>query len=436
PLPDSDSDDDLPPPQDITKIAKPLRKVAGSRRASPSRSKGKGKARAAEQEPDTVPPPKSAPRKRPASSSLAPRAKRAARGGRARGAGNYTSHDKVSLAKSVLAVLPIGRNEWQDVEDHYNECARQEGRAERDWASLKKKYDAFLRVTKPTGDADCPEEIELAHQAEHEICNKAGSRELVDLDEDEDDAISISRYHRRRSVTQVTVPKQEHKPRDSKIGIVQRVPTVRTPRASSSQTLLSSLANRLDPATQAARDEARTANSIQMTQILSLSSQVRDLQAQVVTLNEQLRESERRGNDALRRADMAELQATFTRTSARFHGLRTPPPRTNPSAQDDSEAHPSSVDGLYRQDVFFPRGGRYVGWFHASDSEEVRLSGVGDVSNARHYITPQEDILNAAFNPPHRYTPSPSMSRPPSSSARDFEPVARSVPCAFILRLS
>ncbi|KAL1657842.1 hypothetical protein GGF50DRAFT_68367 [Schizophyllum commune] len=422
PLPPSD-DDDFPPPQDLAKGAKVRSKVAGSRGASPPPSKGKGKAKAEPGNTKAAPLSKSS-RKRAASTVSGPPAKRASRGGRVRGAGNYTAVDKVEVSKAALAVLPTGGNGWLDVAEYFNERARRDGRPERDAVSLKKKYDAFLRVSKPTGDGECPEEIELAHQAEHEICCKAGSRELGDSDEDEDEAISISSAQARgkeNNKAKVTEPKP------TAFGMVRRVPNARTPRASN-QALLSNLANHLDPATQAAREEARSSTTMQMTQIFSMSAQIRDLQAQVASLHEQLRDSERRSNDALRRADIAELQATFTRTSAHFHHpSRSSSRRRVSTAVHRGPDHPTcdedvSSDEVYRQDVFFPGGGRYVGWFNASDSEELRVSGCPDEPGSRRYITSRADIMNAAFRPPHRDSLSPV---PPSSSLRPASPAFR-----------
>ncbi|KAL1727710.1 hypothetical protein EV714DRAFT_238548 [Schizophyllum commune] len=398
PLPPSD-DEDFPPPQDLAKGAKARSKAAGSRGASPPPSKGKGKAKAEPGNTKAAPPSKSS-RKRAASTVSGPPAKRASRGGRARGAGNYTAVDKVEVSKAALAILPTGGNGWLDVAEYFNERARRDGRPERDAVSLKKKYDAFLRVSKPTGDGECPEEIELAHQAEHEICCKAGSRELGDSDEDEDEAISISSSDETQECAQSSAQargKENNKakgsePKPTAFGMVRRVPNARTPRANN-QALLSNLANHLDPATQAAREEARSSTTMQMTQIFSMSAQIRDLQAQVASLHEQLRDSERRSNDALRRADIAELKL-----------------------------HASS-DEVYRQDVFFPGGGRYVGWFNASDSEELRMSGCPDEPGSRRYITSRADIMNAAFRPPHRDSLSPV---PPPLSLRPASPAFRS----------
>ncbi|KAL1713601.1 hypothetical protein EV715DRAFT_267154 [Schizophyllum commune] len=435
PLPPSD-DDDFPPPQDISKVARPLSKVAGARRNSPPPSKGKGKAKAEPGNAKAAPLSKSS-RKRAASTAAGPPAKRASRGGRARGAGNYTAVDKVEVSKAALAVLPTGGNGWLDVVEYYNERARHDGRPERDAVSLKKKYDAFLRVSKPTGDGECPEEIELAHQAEHEICCKAGSRELGDSDEDEDEAISISSSDETQEYAQSSAQargKENNKakvtePKPTAFGMVRRVPNARTPRANN-QALLSNLANHLDPATQAAREEARSSTTMQMTQMFSMSAQIRDLQAQVASLHEQLRDSERRANDALRRADIAELQATFTRTSAHFHRpSRSSSRRRVSTAVHRGPDHPTrdedaSSDEVYRQDVFFPGGGRYVGWFNASDSEELRMSGCPDEPGSCRYITSRADIMNAAFRPPHRDSPSPvpsSLSLRPASPAFRFQ---------------
>ncbi|KAL1739677.1 hypothetical protein HDZ31DRAFT_77433 [Schizophyllum fasciatum] len=390
----SDDDDCFPPPEAIGEAANPLRKTSTTRRSSPppTKSKGKGKQRA-----DPAQEPSSSARKRRATTAAGPPTnKRATKsGGRARGAPNYTTEDKLALEELLLVLLPIGSREWDRVMNDYNERARAEGRPERDAASLKKKHEQMVRTTKPTGRADCPPEIEMAHEVEHEICNKAGSRELGDSEiESEDDAIDITSSD--EAPKPATASGKETKPqvataaRPASSGVVRRVPSVR-PRAGNNQ-LLENLANRLDPATQAARDDARAASTMQMTQALTLSSQLRDLQVQNATLNQQLRDAEQRRHDAERRADMAELRFEFIGTpAARERALRPSDPRVA-----HSSGRSSSPPIRFRQDIFYPGGGRFTGWLSSDMSEEDR-AGLGlDEPGVRGYVTTEAEMAEMA----------------------------------------
>jgi hypothetical protein len=77
--------------------------------------------------------------------------------------------------------------------------------------------------------------------------------------------------------------------------------------------LLSSISHSLDPGLNAARDEDRSAQTIQTTQILSLLNQLHDTQATANDLCNCLLQSDRDHNDAECHADCAELQLEMAR---------------------------------------------------------------------------------------------------------------------------
>ncbi|KIY47574.1 hypothetical protein FISHEDRAFT_27910, partial [Fistulina hepatica ATCC 64428] len=107
------------------------------------------------------------------------------RRGRSAGAPNYSADDKEALLDCVEQLLPVGAKGWEQLAVEFNVWAVENGRPERLTKSLEAKFKAWLRTTKPTGDADCPPEIERAHELEYLINSKAETRDLDD-DEDED----------------------------------------------------------------------------------------------------------------------------------------------------------------------------------------------------------------------------------------------------------
>ncbi|KAG2108352.1 hypothetical protein DEU56DRAFT_920490 [Suillus clintonianus] len=86
--------------------------------------------------------------------------------------------------------------------------------------------------------------------------------------------------------------------------------------------LLATISASLDPRLQAVRDEDRSARAIQSTQVMSLTTQLRDAHATVNKLHGQLAQVERERANAERRADRLEMQlemAKFMQDSRSGH---------------------------------------------------------------------------------------------------------------------
>ena len=72
---------------------------------------------------------------------------------------------------------------------------------------------------------------------------------------------------------------------------------------------LKTISSALDPSHQLARNNERNTQTLQVTQILTLSNQVRDLQSTIEAYRDRLMESERKCHEAERRADRAEFMS-------------------------------------------------------------------------------------------------------------------------------
>lgn len=261
---------------------------------------------------------------------------------------------------------------------------------------------------------------------------KVGTRdlddsELVDADGEGDDGgdgddadapISISSDDEptANAVPKKAVIKQE--PGMAKLGpLTHRVASdrLRTPttRPRTSRTapmdLLHTITRSLDPNARAARDDERTARSLQSTQLLALSNQLRDSQAAVEDLCNRLR-------DADCRADRAEMELTMERmTRGRQHGR-------SPSRRRDyrSPSHHRG-DRRVRREIRYRSGGGSVTWVTPSDEErESAANGyrVDSDIEYQHYGTPSPH-RNASR---HRRSVSPipySSSQCPTRASAD-----------------
>ncbi|KAJ3854575.1 hypothetical protein EV368DRAFT_63132 [Lentinula lateritia] len=94
--------------------------------------------------------------------------KRGSQKGRISGSLNYTDKD--------LA--------WSRCADEFNEQAEQQGQPTHLEKSLQIKYKQLVKTTKPTGDAELPRNVEEALKIEELMNDKAGMRDLDDLDID------------------------------------------------------------------------------------------------------------------------------------------------------------------------------------------------------------------------------------------------------------
>ncbi|KAJ7671082.1 hypothetical protein B0H17DRAFT_1209138 [Mycena rosella] len=149
PLPDHD-DLDLTDPAMIARARglQSFKKGAGARRKAKDDPKGKKRAREDSSGDD--------------SDGDAHVTKR----GRPHGASNYSKEDVRFLFKCIEKELPMAGTGWTLVHKRYNDYRRQHSRPKRTVKSLENKYKGYLKLKKPTGDADCPPEVKRAYELE------------------------------------------------------------------------------------------------------------------------------------------------------------------------------------------------------------------------------------------------------------------------------
>ncbi|KAE8989106.1 hypothetical protein PR003_g22372 [Phytophthora rubi] len=86
------------------------------------------------------------------------------RRGRIAGTENYSKEDLTALLDESARVLPTGANEWDMVLENYLIYAERTHRAVRGVTSIKKKFQALLNCSKPTGGASCPDYVRRARR--------------------------------------------------------------------------------------------------------------------------------------------------------------------------------------------------------------------------------------------------------------------------------
>ncbi|KAJ7572968.1 hypothetical protein C8J56DRAFT_904441 [Mycena floridula] len=234
--------------------------------------------------------------------------------GRTAGAPNYTDEEVHGLLDLIEQSLPIGAAGWNSVGDAYLDWAKENGYAERGSSSLQTKFKQILKQTKPTGDPDCPDWIDRAHEINNLINEKTGCRELNDDDIDDrvvvvssdenDENLAAQRAPVRRK--KVSVKAEPHDGPVARRPASNRLPAPRA-RRHTGQDLLNNITSALGPEAQAARSEEHSARAIQTTQMFSLHAQIRDLQRINESLRQDVTAAQREVHAAERRADRAEL---------------------------------------------------------------------------------------------------------------------------------
>ncbi|EDR02255.1 uncharacterized protein LACBIDRAFT_332618 [Laccaria bicolor S238N-H82] len=295
----NDGPDDFPPPSRILpRIAHPASKIAGSRRPLTS---AKGKQRAV----DPIPVAGSSKRKGSVMRVEEPDTKK--RRGRGPGVANYSAEDVDALLDIIEDRLPIGGHAWNSAADEFAQWAEENSRPVRTAKSLEAKFKQFVRTTKPTGDAECPPHIERAHFIEDQINEKAGTRELDDVDivDAYEDPIEISHSIGYLLVMTKTKMKTFH------------LELLLSHNLNDAQDLLSTISSALNPTTQTAREDDRASRAMHTTQLLTMSQQIRDAQATIEGLRNRLQEADRECHAAERRADRAELMSMISAMQAR-----------------------------------------------------------------------------------------------------------------------
>ncbi|KAK9490524.1 hypothetical protein V1508DRAFT_399829 [Lipomyces doorenjongii] len=98
------------------------------------------------------------------------------------GSQNFSLQDKNALLDAVEQVKPAGPAKWDQVMDLYEEYCIENGRASRDVAALRRKFNQMLNLPKPTGDPTCPPDVRRAKELSR-VINE--SLEMAGLSDDE-----------------------------------------------------------------------------------------------------------------------------------------------------------------------------------------------------------------------------------------------------------
>lgn len=185
------------------------------------------------------------------------------------------------------------------------------------------KSSQLVKTRKPTGDAVCPPHICRAHEINDKIqskvaCRDLGDREIIEVDDDEgdvsDDEMSDCYEHAEDTdggspAPHVPIPRV----RTSRVEAALLSSQESTRQSSSKGTdILEKISKMFDPEVQSRRDADRASSMFQTQQLILLQSQIRDLNGTVLSLRNQLNDSERRHVDADRRADCLQNQIDIT----------------------------------------------------------------------------------------------------------------------------
>ncbi|KAE9124673.1 hypothetical protein PF010_g5926 [Phytophthora fragariae] len=114
---------------------------------------------------------------------MAPLSKKSGRGK------NWTTPEVTRMLTAVERVLPLGMNEWEAVEGHYNSDLPR-AFSFRDWEAIKRKFFLLKNTLKPTGDPTCPPDVAQAKRLYRQIENRAG---VEDFGGDENDGDALVR---------------------------------------------------------------------------------------------------------------------------------------------------------------------------------------------------------------------------------------------------
>ncbi|KAF8205940.1 hypothetical protein K438DRAFT_1963721 [Mycena galopus ATCC 62051] len=308
------------------------------------------------------------------------------------GAPNYNKADKDVLFDTVEELLPTGEKGWKSVGVMYNAKALSLGRPERTASSWKTKYQSYTKLKKPTGEAECPPEVKRAHEIEDLINSKAGTREVDDDSELEDESDDSDDS----DIPKVVEPVRAAVARRAASPPLRRS---RAPPADAINTIVRSL----DPAALRVRDEARAHHSFERTQLMTLSAQLDSLCAQLSTLQQE-------NSDLKRDRDRSEMERTWAMrleaaVRGRSHGRSRSPPdrrrgrrrgRTSFGERDGLQR----AGGKVRVEHKYPDGGAVTYWETDASS---------DATDFDH--RPKKKQRHRSPTPYERRTPSPSPRR-------------------------
>ena len=275
----------------------------------------------------------------------------------------------------------------------------------------------LVKTRKPTGNTPCPPCVHRAHEIDNKLQSKVACRdledgEIVEIDVDEDDSsdeeMSDSADPHGDTNEDSPVPRSRPTPRVRTARVEAPLLSQDSARQSSSRgaDVLEKISQAFDPDVQSRREADRASSMFQTQQLILLQSQIRDLNNTILSLRNQLDDSERRRNDADRRADRLQNQIDITSavTQARLYRPTSRVPRhTTPisvsSTSESTPVHDRQWEATFRD------GGRCT-WFGNPD----QLSDDDVV-----------EVVRVPWSPPPQYSPARSPS--PSDSGYETQEV-------------
>lgn len=258
-----------------------------------------------------------------------------------------------------------------------------------------------MKTRKPTGDAVCPPYVRRAHEVNHKLQSKVACRdledeEIVETEDDEGDASDDEMSDSPDANGDIpALPKAVPRVRTARVEApLLSQESARQP-SSKGTDILDKISKSFDPEVQSRREADRASSMFQTQQLILLQSQIRDLNNTILSLRNQLDDSERRRVDADRRADRLQNQIDITSavTRARLYRSAAHVPR-HATPISISSTPESTPDRDRRWEGTFRDGGR-CSWFGNAD----RFNREDDVV----------EVTRVPWSPPPQ---SPSVSSP------------------------
>ena len=166
----------------------------------------------------------------------------------------------------------------------------------------------------------CPPHVRRAHEIDHKLQSKVAcwdlkDRDIIEIDNEgnvSDDEMSDSYDTDRDSPACDKLIPRGRRVRTARVEAP--LPSQEPARQSSSKgtEILEKISKTLDPEAQSRREADRASSMFQTQQLILLQSQIRDLNSTILSLRNQLDDSERRRIDADRRADRLQNQIDIT----------------------------------------------------------------------------------------------------------------------------
>lgn len=264
----------------------------------------------------------------------------------------------------------------------------------------------MVKTKKPMGSGKQPEAITRAKAIDKLINEKVGTRNLDDLelDNNEDEDGYISDLDRDSKVHTMIARSDKNEP----------VSTTRCTRGNQTSELAQRIASSLDPKAQRVRDEERTNCSLQNTHVFTLSQQLHNANTTNESLRSELAAVRERLNKIEHLRDRLDMELNFERRMsglvAHKHGVSPTSHKYNPELQ--------RVKGKIRHNQFFPDGGQMSTWItdgeSASDWDDHK-------ENFPRFPFPILQSPEIAYKPQHMkykficHSPTP-LPTPPTSS--------------------